>query len=73
MENISFDNFSRTLANPRVQEGFFNSVILAAGAALLCALLGWAIGLLVTRTRARSNTALSLLTLSSSNMPCGRT
>lgn len=69
LETISFDNFSRTLSNPRVQEGFLNSVLLAGGAALLCALLGWSIGILVTRTWARSNTALSLLTLLPSALP----
>ena len=69
LENISFANFTSTLTNPRVQGGFFNSVLLAAGAALGCALFGWAIGILVTRTRARSNTALSLLTLLPNALP----
>ncbi|SIS40746.1 iron(III) transport system permease protein [Corynebacterium appendicis CIP 107643] len=68
-ETISLDNFARTLSNPRVQEGFINSVTLAAGAAVLCGLFGWAIGLLVTRTQARSNTVLSLLTLLPSALP----
>lgn len=69
LETITLSNFASTLSNPRVQDGFQNSLILAAGAALLCALLGWSIGLLVTRTRARSNTALSLLTLLPSALP----
>ncbi|AQQ15117.1 spermidine/putrescine ABC transporter membrane protein [Corynebacterium glaucum] len=68
-ENISFDNFSKTLGNPRVVDGFTNSVILAGGAALLCGLLGWAIGILVTRTRSRMNTPLSLLTLLPAALP----
>lgn len=68
-ENITLANFSSTLANPRVREGFTNSVTLAVGAAFACALLGWAIGILVTRTRARSNTALSLLTLLPAALP----
>lgn len=66
---ISLDNFAATLSNPRVRDGFTNSVILAAGAAVLCAALGWAIGILVTRTAARSNTALSLLTLLPAALP----
>lgn len=69
LENISLDNFQRTLSNPRVIDGFTNSVLLAGGAALLCGLLGWAIGILVTRTRARSNTALSLVTLLPAALP----
>lgn len=68
-ENISLDNFQRTLNNPRVIDGFINSVILAGGAALLCGLLGWAIGILVTRTRARTNTPLSLITLLPAALP----
>lgn len=69
MENISLDNFQRTLANPRVREGFSNSATLALGAALACGVLGWLIGMLVTRTKARSNTALSLITLLPSALP----
>lgn len=69
LENLTAANFTATVNNPRVREGFTNSVILALGAALLCGLLGWAIGILVTRTRARSNTALSLVTLLPSALP----
>ena len=69
MENISLDNFQRTLANPRVREGFSNSVTLALGATLACGVLGSMIGMLVTRTKARSNTALSLITLLPSALP----
>lgn len=69
LENISLSNFQSTLENPRVIEGFTNSVTLAQGAALLCGLLGWAVGLLVTRTRARSNTALTLIVLLPTALP----
>ncbi|WP_267208139.1 ABC transporter permease [Corynebacterium sp. Marseille-P8863] len=69
LENISLSNFQSTLENPRVIEGFTNSVTLALGAALLCGLLGWAVGLLVTRTRARSNTALTLIVLLPTALP----
>ena len=69
LETISLSNFQRTLSNPRVVDGFTNSVALAGGAALLCGLLGWAIGILVTRTRARTNTPLSLATLLPAALP----
>lgn len=69
LENISLSNFQSTLENPRVIEGFTNSVTLALGAALLCGLLGWAVGLLVTRTRARSNTVLTLIVLLPTALP----
>ncbi|PAT06730.1 iron ABC transporter permease [Corynebacterium hadale] len=69
LENISLSNFQSTMENPRVIEGFTNSVTLALGAALLCGLLGWAVGLLVTRTRARSNTALTLIVLLPTALP----
>lgn len=69
LETISLANFQSTLQNPRVVEGFTNSVTLALGAAVLCGLLGWAVGLLVTRTRARTNTALTLTVLLPTALP----
>lgn len=69
LDTITMDNFAATVQNPRVREGFSNSVTLALGAALLCGLFGWGIGILVTRTSARSNTALSLVTLLPAALP----
>ena len=69
LQNISLSNFQSTLQNPRVVEGFMNSVTLACGAALLCGVLGWAVGLLVTRTSARTNTALTLIVLLPTSLP----
>lgn len=69
LQNISLSNFQSTLQNPRVVEGFTNSITLALGAALLCGLLGWIVGLLVTRTRARTNTALTLIVLLPTALP----
>lgn len=69
LQNISLSNFQSTLQNPRVVEGFTNSVTLACGAALLCGVLGWAVGLLVTRTSARTNTALTLIVLLPTSLP----
>lgn len=69
LQNISLSNFQSTLQNPRVVEGFTNSVTLACGAALLCGVLGWAVGLLVTRTSARTNTTLTLIVLLPTSLP----
>lgn len=69
LQNISLSNFQSTLQNPRVVEGFTNSVTLACGAALLCGVLGWAVGLLVTRTSAQTNTALTLIVLLPTSLP----
>ena len=69
LDTITLSNFADTVTNPRVRDGFENSIILAGGAALLCAVFGWSIGILVTRTAARSNTALSLITLLPSALP----
>lgn len=69
LQYISLSNFQSTLQNPRVVEGFTNSVTLACGAALLCGVLGWAVGLLVTRTSARTNTALTLIVLLPTSLP----
>lgn len=69
LQTISMDNFQQTLSNPRVIDGFVNSSVLAGGAALLCGLLGWAIGILVTRTSSRTNTPLSLVTLLPAALP----
>ena len=58
-ESITFDNFINAVNNPRVIDGFQNSVFLAVMAALLCGVLGWLIGLLVTRTKLFGNTVLT--------------
>ncbi|WP_156193642.1 ABC transporter permease [Corynebacterium kalinowskii] len=66
---ISLDNFELALGNPRVIEGFSNSALLACGAAVLCGVLGWLAGILVTRTRHWSNTAMSLVILLPTALP----
>ncbi|AIT60742.1 ABC transporter permease [Corynebacterium doosanense] len=67
--NISLDNFTRSVSNPRVIEGFTNSAMLAGGAMILCGVLGWVIGLLVTRTRSWSNTPMTLVVLLPTAVP----
>lgn len=69
MDTITLDNFRRSIANPRVVEGFSNSVTLALSAAVICGVLGWIIGLLVTRTRFLGNTALTLTVLLPTALP----
>lgn len=68
-ETVTLQNFERSLANPRVVEGFTNSVTLALSAAVICGVLGWLIGLLVTRTRLAGNTALTLTVLLPTALP----
>ncbi len=69
LETITLGNFSKALSNPRVIDGFTNSVLLALGAAVLCGALGWLIGVLVTRTQLRGNTALTLVVLLPTALP----
>ncbi len=68
-ETVTLANFQAALANPRVIDGFTNSVTLAASAAVICGVLGWLIGLLVTRTRLFGNTALTLVVLLPTALP----
>lgn len=69
LDNISLDNFVDSLSNPRTVDGFINSATLAAGAMLICGVLGWAVGLLVTRTRSVTNTPLTLIVLLPTAVP----
>ncbi|MDU0479314.1 iron ABC transporter permease [Staphylococcus chromogenes] len=68
-ENISLDNFAQTLSAPRTIEGLSNSVLLAGGAALICGLLGWLIGIMVVRTKHWSNTLMTLVVLLPTALP----
>lgn len=62
-ETITLKSFERALTASGTLAGVQNSVFLAISAALICGVLGLAIGTLVTRTRARSNGALLGLSL----------
>lgn len=66
---IGLSNFHDALSNPRTIDGFSNSVVLAGGAAVVCGVLGWLIGVLVTRTRAWANTPLTLVVLLPTALP----
>lgn len=68
-ENIGLGNFADALSNPRTIDGLGTSGILAVGAALLCGVLGWLIGLLVARTTSWANTPMTLLVLLPTALP----
>lgn len=68
-DTVSVQNFVAAVNNPRVINGLGNSVVLSLGAALICGVLGWIIGLVMTRTRARGNTVLTLIVLLPSALP----
>lgn len=68
-ETLTWRSFERTLQNPRVIDGFTNSLWMSLTAAVLCGVLGWLIGILVTRTISRDNTLLTLVTLLPTALP----
>ena len=57
-ETVTLASFERALTASGTLTGVANSLMLATLAALICGVLGLAIGTLVTRTRARGNAAL---------------
>ncbi|WP_024355607.1 ABC transporter permease [Leucobacter chironomi] len=63
LENLTLASFERALTASGTLAGIGNSVMLAVSAAVICGLLGLAIGTLVTRTRARDNAGLLGLAL----------
>ncbi|GAA1734579.1 iron ABC transporter permease [Microbacterium paludicola] len=50
-ENLTLDNLGRALSSPNTVAGASNSIMLAALAAMLCGVIGLAVGVLATRTR----------------------
>lgn len=63
LETITLASFERALSSPGTLSGVTNSLWLAGMAAVICGVLGLAVGTLVTRTRARGNRALLGLSL----------
>ena len=57
-ENLTLDHLVTAVTSATAIAGASNSVMLAALAAVICGVLGVGIGVLVTRTRARTNRAL---------------
>ncbi|MDO5672104.1 MAG: iron ABC transporter permease [Actinomycetaceae bacterium] len=62
-ENVSLNNYVQALGMNTTQIGLRNSLTLATAAAIICAVLGLTIGLLTTRTRARSNPYLNAMAM----------
>ncbi|MCB8911717.1 iron(III) transport system permease protein [Rhodococcus rhodochrous J38] len=59
-DNLTLDSMVAAVTAPGTMVGVQNSLILAAGAGVVCAVLGLAIGVLTTRTRSRDNAGLDL-------------
>lgn len=62
-ENLTFDNYTQAIGMRSVQVGVRNSLLLATLGAVICTVLGLAVGLVTTRTQARSNRFLSALAM----------
>ena len=63
LETITLASFERALTASGTLTGVANSVMLATLAAIICGVLGLAVGTLVTRTRSRDNAGLLGLAL----------
>ncbi|TQC47760.1 iron ABC transporter permease [Rhodococcus sp. WS4] len=62
-DNLTLDSIVAAVTAPGTVVGVQNSLILAAGAGIVCAVAGLVIGVLTTRTRSRDNTSLDLLSM----------
>jgi iron(III) transport system permease protein len=62
-ENLTLDNIVRATTMPATLTGAVNSVVLSVLAGVICGVLGLAIGTVVTRTSARSNSALKTVAM----------
>lgn len=58
-ENLTLDHLARALTTQTALDGALNSVLLAIGAAVICGILGLAIGVVTTRIRSRSARGLA--------------
>ncbi|MCU1445182.1 hypothetical protein [Cryobacterium sp.] len=61
--NLTIGNIVRATSAPAPRTGALSSVMLSVLAGVICAVLGLAIGTVVTRTTARSNTALKTVAM----------
>lgn len=68
-DTVTFANFTHALSNPSVLSGVGNSVLLALGAGVVCTVLGWAVALLLTRTRSFDNVGLDIFALLPQALP----
>lgn len=61
--NLTFDSIVTAVTAPGTVVGIQNSVVLALGAAVVCGIVGLAIGVVSTRTRSRDNAGLDLIAM----------
>ncbi|MGA9871806.1 MAG: iron ABC transporter permease [Rhodococcus sp. (in: high G+C Gram-positive bacteria)] len=62
-ENLTLDSIVGAVTAPGTLVGIENSVVLALGAAVVCGVVGLALGVLTTRTRSRDNVGLDLVAM----------
>lgn len=60
-ENITFDNITAAVTSPTAVIGMQNSVTLAGGAAVIAAILGLAVALLLSRTKHPTNPSIDVI------------
>lgn len=69
LENLTLSNIQQALTTPQTIRGAINSVILAAGAALISGLIGSFVATVTTRTKSRLNATLDNLSLAPQALP----
>ncbi|RRQ27055.1 iron ABC transporter permease [Rhodococcus sp. Eu-32] len=62
-DNLTLDNITSAVTAPGTLVGIQNSVMLAASAAVICGVVGLALGVLTTRTSSRDNVGLDLVAM----------
>ena len=62
-ENLTLDSIVAAVTAPGTLVGIQNSVMLAVGAAVICGVVGLALGVLTTRTRTRDNVGLDVVAM----------
>ncbi|MBY6411809.1 iron ABC transporter permease [Rhodococcus sp. BP-252] len=62
-DNLTLDNITSAVTAPGTLVGIQNSVMLAVSAAVICGVVGLALGVLTTRTASRDNVGLDLVAM----------
>ncbi|SNT26533.1 ABC transporter permease [Rhodococcoides kyotonense] len=62
-DNLTLDNITSAVTAPGTLVGIQNSVMLAVSAAVICGVVGLALGVVTTRTRSRDNVGLDLIAM----------
>jgi iron(III) transport system permease protein len=62
-ENLTLTSLERAISAPSTVVGALNSIVLSVGAGIICAIVGLAIGTLVTRIQSRDNAPLTAVAL----------